>query len=957
MQHGTLGGSKTGHTLLGSFQQGKPIAWPGSQKPGYLRFWKALPSIKPLASAISVEAPPCKATRVKSTDPTGRAVAGAYGTPERGNPEPLGATINPDSGATNFALFSANATGVILCLFTEQDLVNGKVTHQLRLDRSSNRTGDIWHVALPKLDSKLLYGYVVEGPNQKNDPPASAGQAFDISNVVLDPHARAIVNGRRIFGQMGPDLDYKSKGILGYAATWPQAAAALPGAVPDFDWEGDRQLGRPMEDLVIYEAHVRGFTADPASGVNNPGTYQGLIDRLDYLQTLGITALELMPIQEFNELEYFQVAAAGGSPGRYNFWGYSTVGFFAPMSRFSAAVADPKLGAGAAAGAAINEFKTLVKECHRRGIEVILDVVFNHTAEGNENGLTLSFRGIDNRVYYMLAPGGECYNYSGCGNTFNCNHPVARQFIIDCLRYWVEECHVDGFRFDLGSIMTRAHSQWYRPDPTALYGTGDEQGDFDGAEVEGNGSGFQSSGEISSGEGGGGIDTSTTYGGNITAPFSGGAVINEDGIMTNGAGVPTGTPLTDPPLIAAISADPILAKTKLIAEAWDCDGLNQVGAFPHYGGRWSEWNGYFRDATRQFIKGTDGGWAGAFASALCGSPNIYVNEPGEQDWWGNNGGRKWKSGRGPTASINFVTAHDGFTLADLVAYNEKHNEANGEDNRDGESHNLSWNCGEEGPTNDAAVLALRRRQTRNFVAALLLSHGVPMIVMGDEYGHTKGGNNNTYCHDNSLNYFNWEQAKKDADGLLRFTRHMIGFRKAHKELRRSSYVSDNDVEWHGIVPEEPDWTETSRFLALTLRKPGANAGGVYIAFNTSHQPLMVELPRWEGRVWQPVVDTGKSAPYDILVADERLPATEVEAARAAAAMWTNEHAYPILPWSSIVLESIPAGAVAEMPDERRAELNLGGSSSSSGSSTSGKKKAGTARKLKAAKTGSGSESD
>lgn len=709
---------------------------------------------------------------------------------------------------------------------------------------------------------------------------------------------------------MGPNIAYGAPGILGYAPTWPQAAAVLPGASVPFDWEGDRPLERPMEDLVVYEAHVRGFTAHSSSGVNAPGTYRGLIDKLDYLQSLGITALELMPVHEFNELEYYQVEAEGGT-GRYNFWGYSTVNYFSPMSRFSAEVQGASAGKGASAtAAAVNEFKMLVKECHRRGIEVILDVVFNHTAEGNENGLTLSFRGIDNRVYYMLAPGGECYNYSGCGNTFNCNHPVARRFILDCLRYWVEEMHVDGFRFDLGSIMTRAHSIWHPTDPICEEEEEDEE--ESGGEEEWEGP------ELSDGE-------RTSVEDTASAPFSAGGIIDDRGNMTNGAGVPTGTPLTDPPLIAAISDDPILSRTKLIAEAWDCDGLNQVGAFPHYGGRWSEWNGYFRDATRQFIKGTDGNWAGAFASALCGSPNIYVNEPGENDWWGSNGGKKWKSGRGPTASINFVTAHDGFTLSDLVTYNEKHNDANGEDNRDGESHNLSWNCGEEGSTVDVSVMSLRTRQMRNFMAALLLSHGVPMLLMGDEYGHSKNGNNNTYCHDSELNYFDWDAAKRDEHGLLRFTRHLIAFRKARRELRRSTYISGNEVEWHGVVPDEPDWTEESRFLAFALRKPSGN-GGLYVAFNTGHTPQMVALPHWEGRVWEPVVDTGKAAPYDILVADERLPEVEVAAAKAASRMWTLENSYPMLPWSCVILDSVPVDALVDMPQERRCEMVLGGES-------------------------------
>lgn len=779
---------------------------------------------------------------------------------------------------------------------------------------------------------------------------------------MLDPYAHALFNGRRSFGEMGPALQYGSPGVLGWAPTWPQAAAALPRH-DDFDWEGDRPLGRPMEDLVIYEAHVRGFTAHPSSGVSAPGalgarpadvglfvcrrastpfrraalpcmtftmpglchsgTYQGLAERLDHLQALGITALELMPVHEFNELEYYQVQAAGeGQPTRYNFWGYSTVGFFAPMARFAASMGDASSSAADAASATVNEFRTLVKECHRRGIEVILDVVFNHTAEGNENGPTLSFRGIDNRVYYMLAPGGECYNYSGCGNTFNCNHPVAARFIVDCLRYWVEEMHVDGFRFDLGSIMTRAQSTWHAQEaPQAQQAVADPD---DGAA-----SGW-SDDDFAAG----------------AAPFSAGAVVNEygalppvvctthcatllltpcaapasphgrrslplAGTMTDGAGVPTGTPLSDPPLLAAISSDPVLARTKLIAEAWDCDGLNQVGAFPHYGGRWSEWNGHFRDTTRQFIKGTDGSWAGNFASALCGSPNIYVSEPGESDWWGNNGGRRWKGGRGPTASINFVTAHDGFTLADLVAYNEKHNEANGEDNRDGESHNLSWNCGEEGPSDETSIVALRGRQMRNFTAALLVAHGVPMMLMGDEYGHSKGGNNNTYCHDSPLNWLDWDAVREDEHGLLRFTRHMVALRRKHKELRRSSYVSDDNVTWHGVLPEEPDWEETSRFLAITFSKPGG--GGLYVAFNTAHTPQMVSLPKWEGRVWQPVVDTGKAAPFDFLAADDRLSEDDVATARAALDMWTSEHAYPMLPWTCIVLESVPQSARAVMP--------------------------------------------
>jgi len=385
------------------------------------------------------------------------------------------------------------------------------------------------------------------------------------------------------------------------------------------------------------------------------------------------------------------------------------------------------------------------------------------------------------------------------------------------------------------------------------------------------------------------------------------------GIIPDGAGAPTGTPLSDPPLIAAISSDPILSKTKLIAEAWDCDGLNQVGAFPHYGGRWSEWNGHFRDATRQFIKGTDGSWTGAFAAALCGSPNIYINEPGEHDWWGNHGGRRWKAGRGPTASINFVTAHDGFTLADLVSYNEKHNEANGEDNRDGESHNLSWNCGTEGPTTNIKINQLRERQMRNFMAALLLSNGVPMILMGDEYGHSKGGNNNTYCHDSPINYFDWEAALTDKQGMVRFTKQLIALRKKFSALQRNYYVSDSDLEWHGIEPGNPDWSETSRFLALTIRGHGQE-NDLYVAFNTKHTAETINLPHQEGRTWEIIVDTGKVAPFDILIPDEKLSDALVRGSKAAMSMWTNQDQYPMLPWSCVVLESQPNDAAARMPN-------------------------------------------
>lgn len=809
-----------------------------------------------------------EAVHIASDDPSGQPASSHHKAPLCGAPEPLGSSLNPFLEATNFAVVATNAWGVSLCLFTMDDLKKGDVTEEVPLHPIYNKTGNIWHVSLPKLDSSLLYGFRVFGPHQETES-GQYGQRMDPSRVLLDPYGKAILNGRTEFKQMGPDLDYSSDSVLGIATTWPQAACALPSPSDDFDWEGDRQLQLPMEDLVIYEAHVRGFTAHPTSGIESldRGTYAGLTRRLDYLKWLGINALELMPIHEFNELEYYDVSAPHV---RYNFWGYSTVGFFAPMARYSAANAREAGGQSI-----INEFKTLVKEAHKRGIEIILDVVFNHTAEGNEDGPCLSFRGLDNRVYYMLAPQGQYYNYSGCGNTVNCNQPVVRQFIVDCLKYWVEEMHVDGFRFDLGSIMTRAHSVWH----PAREEEEDVSPDSD-IEPEG-------------------------------------AAIDEQGLMTDGAGVPTGTPLSDPALIASISEDPVLSGVKLIAEAWDCDGLNQVGAFPHYG-RWSEWNGHFRDAVRQFIKGSDGPWAGNMAAVICGSPHIYVNEPGESDWWGNNGGRKWKGGRGPTASINFVTAHDGFTLRDLISYNEKKNFANGEDNRDGESHNLSWNCGEEGPSSLPQVNALRSRQARNMLAALFVAHGVPMLHMGDEAWHTKGGNNNTYCHDSELNYLDWEAVETDAEGLVRFVRHMIALRMSKSELRRSSYVTEGDIEWHGVDPGEPDWSESSRFLGFTLKSTSSSrGGGLYVAFNTGHLPVVVGLPKLHRHVWEPIVDTGKRAPYDILVQDDLLSAADIATAKASLEMWTLENKFPMLPWSCIILESIPSNRMPEMPRKQK----------------------------------------
>ncbi|KAL8152530.1 hypothetical protein V2J09_010290, partial [Rumex salicifolius] len=705
-----------------------------------------------------------------------------------GSPEPYGATVV--EGGVNFAIFSRHSTSAVLCLISLSDLKKNRVTEQISLDPVLNRTGDIWHVLLKGKFEDLLYGYKFDGPFSPEE-----GHYYDPSLIVVDPYAKAVIS-RGEFGVVGPDEE-----------CWPQMAGMIPSSKDKFDWEGDLPLERPQKDLVIYEMHVRGFTRHKSSKAKHPGTYLGVIEKLDHLKELGVNCIELMPCHDFNELEYYSYNAVMGDY-KVNFWGYSTVNFFSPMIRYSSA------GVRNCGRDAINEFKLLVREAHKRGIEVIMDVVFNHTAEGNEKGPILSFRGVDNSVFYMLAPKGEYYNYSGCGNTFNCNHPIVRQFIVDCLKYWVTEMHVDGFRFDLASILTRGCSLW---DAVNVYGTA-----IGGDELQ------------------------------------------------------TGTPLGSPPLIDMISNDPVLRKVKLIAEAWDCGGLYQVGAFPHWG-IWSEWNGKYRDTVRQFIKGTDG-FAGAFAECLCGSPNLY-----------REGGRK------PWNSINFICAHDGFTLADLVMYNKKHNTANGENNKDGEEHNSSWNCGQEGEFVSIRVKKLRMRQMRNFFLCLMVSQGVPMFYMGDEYGHTKGGNNNTYCHDNYVNYFRWDKMKEASSGFFRFCRLMIKFRDECESLGLKDFPTAERLRWHGLAPERPDWSDGSRFVAFTLQDLVKKE--IYIAFNTSHLPVMVTLPERPGYKWEPVVDTSKPELFDFLTDD--VPNREVAMKQYQHLL--NANVYPMISYSSIIL--------------------------------------------------------
>merc|ERR1711903_102730 len=761
---------------------------------------------------------------------------GVCGAPLRGSPAPLGASVSPapsPSGASvlNFAVPAATgprAARAWLLLFDGPGLARGRPVAEVELCPVANRTGGVWHVGLPDLAPGLLYGWQLAATGEPGGPGAAHR-----TPLLLDPRARAVCSSRGAFGQLGPDLAPAAglEGLgLGLGPCWPLLAAPAPDPVrTEFDWEGDRPPRVPWGELVVYELHVRGFTRDPSSGVAAPGTYAGAVERLDHLQRLGVTAVELLPCMEFNELEYYELPPPPGRPPRYNFWGYSTVCFFAPMARYSEAVSRGGGASAEAAQAAVDEFKALVKACHARGIEVIMDVVFNHTAEGNARGPALSFKGFDEKVFYMLAPGGEHYNFSGCGNTVNCNHPEVRRFIVDCLRYWVTEMHVDGFRFDLASIMTRQHSFWrstnraapQNPPPSGTVG-GDLASSSAAAAAAG------------AGTGAGAGAASTAMPATTKWPVAAEGEAEEQEYISDPA-APTGTPLEEPPLLAEISHDPFLQGVKLIAEAWDCDGLVQVGAFPHYGGRWAEWNGEVRDAVRQFVKGTDGPWAGKFASALCGSPDIFGRaEADPDDWWGTHAGARWRGGRGPGASVNFVTAHDGFTLADLVAFNDKRNDENGEENRDGEDHNLSWNCGAEGPTADRGALLLRERQQRNLTCALLLAQGVPMVAMGDEYGHSKGGNNNTYCHDSPLNWFQWDALETRAGDFVRFFRHLLHFRRARLQFRSVNFLSDSEVQWHGKAVGEPDWSDSSRLVAFTLAARG-DSPQLYVAFNSSHK--------------------------------------------------------------------------------------------------------------------------
>jgi glycogen operon protein len=685
----------------------------------------------------------------------------------RGRSLPLGATAF--DGGVNFALLCRHGTAVWLVLYP---LEGGEPLAEVALDGRKNRTGDHWHVLVGGLPTAFRYGWRVDGPR-------GGGHRFDPSVVLLDPASTALSDGMA-WGRKEADKETRRPGegadssvtlspchLVTLSPCHPPPRRSSVFVRRAYNWREDAPPLIPLEDSVIYELHVRGFTCHPSSGVEHPGTFAGLVEKIPYLQSLGITAVELLPVHEFDEDDCPFANPLTGRRLR-NFWGYNSIAFAAPKAAYAST--------GKEYGQ-VAEFRDVVRAFHEAGLEVILDVVFNHTGEGDDRGQTYSFRGLDNELYYLLGPGGTYLNFSGCGNTVNCNHPVVRDLIMTCLRFWVAEMHVDGLRFDLASVLGRDRH------------------------------------------------------GNV---------------------------LVEPPIVETIAEDGVLGGTKLIAEPWDAGGLYQVGRFP-YGRRWSEWNGRYRDDVRRFWRG-DPGTAGALATRLCGSADLYE-----------------ASGRLPRHSVNFVTCHDGFTLADLVAYDHKHNEANGEDNRDGCADNLSWNCGVEGPTDDPVVQALRRRQAKNFLGTLFLSQGVPMLQAGDEFLRSQGGNNNAWCQE-ELSRIDWRLAQTSAD-MVRFVRELIALRKRHPALRRRGFFRGGvgaggmpDVVWHGVDPGLPDFSPGSRTLAYALngnrtgREPDRD---FYVACNAWREPVAFRVPvSPSGRPWRRAVDTALAPPHDIVGPDE-----------------------------------------------------------------------------------------
>ncbi|MGC4057829.1 MAG: glycogen debranching protein GlgX [Chitinophagaceae bacterium] len=669
-----------------------------------------------------------------------------------GKPFPLGA--HWDGAGVNFALYSEHATAVFLCLFDADEKEN--TTIQL-----SERSGYIWHVYLPGMKPGQLYGWYVDGPFEPQN-----GHRFNRHKLLLDPYAKALAGtlkwNETLYGYklQEDDLSFNDS----------SSAESMPKCVvtdPSFDWGNDQRLSTPWHKTIIYELHVKGFTKQhPDIPEELRGTYAALGHPvvLQYLKDLGVTAVELMPVHYFTDTQTLS------EQGLSNYWGYNTICFLAPESRYSSRKDEN--------GAVLNEFKEMVKALHGTGIEVILDVVFNHTAEGNEKGPTLSLKGIDNSMYYRLAEDARYYNdYTGTGNTLNTQQPAVLRLIMDSLRYWIEEMHVDGFRFDLASALARGLHE---------------------------------------------VDRLSSF-------------------------------------FDIIYQDPVISQVKLIAEPWDIgEGGYQVGNFPP---GWSEWNGRYRDCIRNFWRGENSG-LGEFAERITGSSDLYKDD-----------------GRKPTASINFITAHDGFTLADLVSYNEKHNDTNGEDNRDGQNDNLSWNCGAEGPTDNEEVLALRRKQQKNLLTTLFLSQGVPMLLAGDESGRTQQGNNNAYCQDNEISWLDWQHSDTE---LLDFTRSLIRLNRAHPVFQHKGWfqgmkihgADTEDIAWFrpdGSMMNDEDWDKGfAKSLGIYLSGKGFKYRGpegelitddnCYLIFNASGEDLTFRLPQEQyGTEWKVVLNTANGA--------------------------------------------------------------------------------------------------
>ena len=666
---------------------------------------------------------------------------------QAGYPLPIGGTHQQGDGV-NFVLFSRHATRVHLELYQHPD--DSSPMRSIDLDPMRHRTGDIWHVWVRGIPVGQLYGYRIEGPYQPE-----GGHRFNPHKLLLDPYARAIAGVRNWDFVAARGYDSSSK-LTDLSISTVDNAGITPKCIftsDHFDWETDSPPKHSASDTVIYETHVRGFTIHPSSGVVRPGTFAGLTEKIPYLQGLGVTAIELMPVLEFNENESQRLNPITGEKLK-NYWGYNPVAYFAPKQSYSFEGLHWRQTV---------EFREMVKAFHRAGIEVILDIVLNHTAENDELGPTICLRGIENSIFYMLQEDRRRYykDFTGVGNTLNANHPVVREFVTSVLRYWVMNMHVDGFRFDLASVLGR-----------------DEHGNI----------------------------------------------------------------LREAPLLEGIAEDPILRDVKIIAEAWDAGGAYQVGDFSTK--RWTEWNGRFRDDVRRFWIG-DPNMIGSFAQRICGSADLYQS-----------------SGKGPASSLNFVTCHDGFTLNDLVSYNQKHNEENGESSRDGTDANYSDNCGVEGPSQDPAVEGMRNRLIKNFVLTLFISRGVPMLLGGDEFRRTQRGNNNAYCQDNEVSWFDWSLLEKHKE-IRRFTRGMIAFRRAHPALRRETFYTDSDIKWFAPNGAAPDWSDhlQKSFACLIL---GQTESDLFILFNADTRSVDFSIPALPaGKIWRLAVDTSRAAPDDL----------------------------------------------------------------------------------------------